>query len=654
MRYSASQTSLIDLFLAELSRLSDGHSTIINFNNTRQFDALLSHLELSFLEHSIAVPSVSTLEIILTLAARCPTSNWTHAAQIEGITSTDYMKLVNADYDATLFKTLLQQRSLGILRKYIDVLTDFDPKYHNLKGRDMEMIRLFANMETMFSKFCKSNDSPFPRTASVSVEPESEMVISDSEGSEKLLLDPTAFRRVKLPMRGISSLADVGSRISGLGETTQLFKDMPHLLAHATPEPEESARPKKKPKYEVDPLSRLQVYDDFLLSKKLSAHESYTLWSLLRWTFQCADNSTQYQRAGLFQSSQTSVHSIYESYEGVLTLLFDFLSIQRLNTSHTDLFTKLLSQLGRKQDWCERAVELVFSGLSIPTQDKPYPCFARESVLIKHDPNVHSTQRQTMVGCDDNQDSLRLRFQIICLLYTREVAELKKVDSTVREDDTSDKNGLQTFLELLVKKAEKKKKKGVKNLLQHVAAKLAQIKFEYLVGLFECAFPDRSNTFMIDLSNTILCQATSLKTRASYKAHDDTHKKVRSISNFLSSDFYSSITDDVTYKTFAEFESKWNRVLFVARWLLTHALTELRVDWEQTTEDVEVLGLAKEASIGADKLVLAHYAAYVDSKTEQSEDANFVLDVATAEQLKQRVSPSFAEVVTLVAYTKIA
>lgn len=628
-RYVDAQTRLVDLFLAELDNLNDGSASIVNFNNTRQFDALLLHLESSFVPSNFSqVPSTNVLHILLTLAARCPASNWTHqSAHMDGIgASTDYMRQVNLEYDCTLFKSLLQERSLEILQNYLNIVAGC---------RSAAADRLYANLESVFVVFCPATSgSFFSKARSVSEiedsphEPVVE-VISDSEGSDKLLemgLAELVKLRYNLPMKSITSLSELGHKTSGMGETTLLFKDMPHLLAQATPEPEEAPKSRgKRPKREVNALLRLQVFDDFLLARKLDPSETYDLWSLLRWAFSCADNSTQYQQF-LFNSAKTSAHVIYETYEGALRVMFDFLRIQRVrfrknpNPRKSDLLTRLLHQLGRKEDWFDRAVEFVFTGLSLRSNDKPYPCYTREWLLVKHDPASQVAHCKSKVEYNDNKRSCTLRFQIMWLLY-----------SQVDKD----------------------------NLLENLVPKLAQLKLEYLVSFFDCYQGEPStpllSEFMVRLCGQSIAEMTSIVEDCFYQSTDSAHSKVQLISKLVGDDYiYSCLKEDDTYKSFEEFEAKWDKVIFLLGWLLNRALIDLQSGWSDSTQDKQALALVTLRVTTADDHKRTHYCEFIDSRSEDADvrvdDMNFTLSAREAAELKKRSSMSFKQMVEFKFY----
>lgn len=128
-KYEVAQTELLDLFLTELSSIE---ITPQNFNNTKQFDLILFHLEHTFdrnlerrvnnenLHSALKVPSTTILHIIITLASRCPTSNWINNDSIlkSSISQNEYIQSLNLDYNNSSVKSPLRDRCMLILNRF--------------------------------------------------------------------------------------------------------------------------------------------------------------------------------------------------------------------------------------------------------------------------------------------------------------------------------------------------------------------------------------------------------------------------------------------------------------------------------------------------------------------------------------------------------
>ncbi|SGZ54882.1 CIC11C00000000798 [Sungouiella intermedia] len=640
-RYLEAQTRLTDLFLPELARATLPNLDV-NFNNTRQFDALLRYLELTLqVPTFMVVPSTNVLHILLTLSCRCSTSNWTHkVSSLEGIAgSTEYMKQVNADYDHTLYKSLILERSRRILEKYIQLIAEGD--LTALVGLNSHLHKVVLTLlPTSFMSFFSprkagSNDSrehikklkkaskadPEPELPASRVDllglPKQSVVefISDSEESDSILEveQPhevaSKYRQFGLPLRSITSLSDLGNKTSGLGETTLLFKNMPHLLANATPEPEETSKPNaKRSRVSANPMDTIHVYDEPLLAKKLQSSETFDIWNLLRWMFDCADSASQYQRF-LFNSSQTNVHCIYVTYEGFFKMLFNYFAVDCQNPSSKNRFLldRLLALLGPKQDWYDRAVEYVFTGLGIPTNSKCYPCYDRERLLIKYDPAILISRCKQVISFTDNHRSMELRWLILCLLY---------VHGHVLASNVED-------------------------LVANLTSKLAEVEMEYLAVYFRCFSMTIQNVpvellleFECVLVNLLLGEVTNLKF-PSWVQEAKMESNVKNVCETLTSErLFSSISDDLSYKSFAEFKDKWTKVEFLVSWMLNKMLMEVMKADLQTQFRI-ILKAARQADANSTRF----YYEFLESRSEdadiRAEDINFELSTEEVSNYKR-------------------
>lgn len=437
MRFIDAQTQLVDLFLAELAYL-DNASEPINFNNTNQFHSLLRSLENALGDPILQPPSTNVLHILITLASRCPKSNWTHDITNgdDGIeVSSLYMREVNTRYEHSLRLDLLSQRSVNVLRHYILILNkdEWDESTQRLHLNLFHVINLLCGGRRSSKLEFKPESAPEPEP--VELNPVAE-VIDDSESDtndDQISITATSdlvskYSLFNVPARSVISLSELSNKTSGLGETALLFRDMPHLLAHATPEPDSEPRSPEKPKPKKakvrrDPLEFLMVYDNHILAKTLNPAVQYGLWDLLRWALLCCDQSSEYQQF-LFNSSTTALHSIWVTYEAVFDIIFSFIHIQfkhGLLKNAVTLFLNLKSPLGSKIDQPDRLVAYVFTGLKDPVKDKPFPVYQRERMLIKNDPVTQmSRYKSEPTQYTDNHSSMRLRAFIIAMYYLNE------------------------------------------------------------------------------------------------------------------------------------------------------------------------------------------------------------------------------------------
>lgn len=443
------QTELVDLFLPELTQSNQGN--VVNFNNPKQLDTLLRHLELG-LQATVfnMVPTTTILHILFTLSIRAPSLNWSHGfSDRESIFTSEYLKQVNRTYDGALYREPLQRRAVLVLQKYIEII-----KKEQLTAVDL----LYARLEevVLCLVYISNTRAPFARLsriASLRREPEKEPedpyrsrfhaieVISDSEESdaiveaaESLAMDEFA---ILSDQKNVHLFTDPGNCASGLGEMAVLFKGMPHLLAQVTPEPSDSDDQKRKKVRSSPSVDQVQLFDDFLLCKKLLDPGPYDIWSLIRWAFYCADLSSQYQDF-LFNSSQSKVHEICMAYNDTLQLivLFCLLSMFHEKRFKPNLGRRLFNGLGSDLTLYDRAIEFIFTGLGVSSNDLPTPCYAREKILLNWDPVVQITQCKEPTIINDNATSMKLRLQLLLMLYANTANTLQNLEvfATVLRD----------------------------------------------------------------------------------------------------------------------------------------------------------------------------------------------------------------------------
>ncbi|PVH21090.1 hypothetical protein CXQ85_000055 [Candidozyma haemuli] len=538
------QTKLIDSFLAELEQLKST-DVPINFNNTSQLDALLTYLENADVHNFCSVPSVNVLHIILTLACRCPQSSWTHSkvSSDDGIeVSSSYMKEINDKYDNALAKDSLQQRSVNILNRYVDIISS---------NKNKNTHQLFKNLQIAIQPICEASiHFSRPRSRQYSSRDESPVIetIQDSESDEENIefvaeteTDLTSkYRHLSLPTKNVISLSDIGSKTTGLGEATSLFQNMPHLSAQATPEPEEhSPGPKaKKLKVERSPLEYLKLFDDHLITNRLMHSKGYNIWDLLRWVFTCCDDSSQYQQF-LFNSNNTALHGIWETYNSALSFMFRFLKEQLdycVKESKRSFLGTLLTQLGRSQDCYERLVEVVFTGLGLRTREKPFPCFPRETSLIKNDLCTSSSQGiRTKAERSDNIQSMKLRAQITATFLLHETNRFNKLEFVTQLSD---------------------------KLIQFEP----DIVFAFLHSLSNVQFVAESilHKFVLMIYNKLIINIVGSEDVAYHLMgySDSTMDKIEKLDQlFQSTDLYNGLVNDSTYKSMSEFQKVWDMAM---------------------------------------------------------------------------------------------
>ncbi|KAM9898250.1 hypothetical protein OXX69_009951 [Metschnikowia pulcherrima] len=656
-----SQTQHIDSFLGELA--SSATEKDINFNNTRQFDALVRHLEKTLkAPHFCAVPSENVLQVLFTLCARCAAQNWSHDAlhAVAGSTS-DYMKQVSRDYVSALGKATLQHRSTEILQSYLSLIySDGEDEAVMLLRRRLRAVLATLHKINIMSYFSAQKGvftmQPSarirePRRAKAKAHdvleppaPSAVEVISDSEDSDSIIDAPEVpeialkYHSLELPQKQVSSFSEIGTNTSGLGESASLFTQMSHHQTENAPTQEEPALPEcKRPKVEVPGWKRIRVFDDATVSHKLSATANYDVWNLLKWTFWCADTNSQYQTF-LFNSTATHLHLIYRANFDFLMLFFglghvDLLETLKENKLRSAVISSLLLTLGPKLEWHDRATEYVFAGLGVPTHDKPYPLYNRELLLTRNDPTVLNPRCKTASETDDNMHSMHLRVRILLLMF---------------EYETVSSDGWFTAGNSV----------GYMSLLGHVVRVLHKISLPYI------------KHFLTVLQSFIYTEAASVQPKVRRKLsrlavdiglgmlnaltdRDFTLDNAKSswasqVADMISDErVVQSMVDDETFKSIEDFEAYWQKVMFLAEWLFERALSELSVPLSREDHYIHQYVLARAKK--ADQLAALGWDEFLEKHTDEIDllpDGSFTLTREQIEQWKIRKESVFAALAT--------
>lgn len=410
------QTELVDLFLPEISLLF--LDCVVNLNNTQQLDSLLRHLELSTRVSTFnVVPSITVLHILFTLSIRSSSLNWSHDwARLELLVSSEYMKQVNQSYDLASYHDLLQKRASRVLHAYTELASEETAAAEMLHQRMESVVLSLLPAPDSTSDFPRIAKSKEPSEMQSCLSTNSVEVISDSEESDEIVDFDDSLVIPKSPSKTepkiLNSFTDLGSRTSGLGEIAVLFKDMPHLLTQPSPEPPESDRKWKRPRRQPS-LDEIRLFDDVLLFKRLQEPSHYSIWSVIRWTFWCAELSSQHQECFL-NCSQSQVKGLYEAYSSTLLIVVRFCELLYRRGATATLKNRLFDVLGFAAH--DRAIEFIFTGLGVATNDLPSPCYSREKIVISSDPVIHNSQcKERTVYCA-NAESMALRLRLLELL----------------------------------------------------------------------------------------------------------------------------------------------------------------------------------------------------------------------------------------------
>lgn len=335
---------------------------MVHLTNVKQFEDLLYHLESTFLandekggESYLKIPSIDIFRILITLASRCLSTNFTHgSASIDGlIANSEYIKNLNEEYENCIYKSPIRDRCITIMRSYMNLLSaskspiTVDMVYNLFLAALKDFIiqpKFFHIRGTLpKDKYLRSNRNP-ARRQETNIE-QSHDIISDSEEEPPSLVSNTSkdianevkkFQPYNIsPLRKNTGVfSSDNHKISGLNDSAVLFQTMPHLDSESeltSGSDGELISKKRKVRSNVrdkdSALSNIRVFGDYLISRQLNPiiNSPYNLWKLMQWTFHCANFSTMYQKQ-LLDSNSTNCHLIFETYAKLLRLIFDFLS----------------------------------------------------------------------------------------------------------------------------------------------------------------------------------------------------------------------------------------------------------------------------------------------------------------------------------------
>ena len=357
--YFQSHYELIDQFIPDLASCE---KKVVHLTNVKQFEDLLYHLESTFLandekggESYLKIPSIDIFRILITLASRCLSTNFTHgSASIDGlIANSEYIKNLNEEYENCIYKSPIRDRCITIMRSYMNLLSaskspiTVDMVYNLFLAALKDFIiqpKFFHIRGTLpKDKYLRSNRNP-ARRQETNIE-QSHDIISDSEEEPPSLVSNTSkdianevkkFQPYNIsPLRKNTGVfSSDNHKISGLNDSAVLFQTMPHLDSESeltSGSDGELISKKRKVRSNVrdkdSALSNIRVFGDYLISRQLNPiiNSPYNLWKLMQWTFHCANFSTMYQKQ-LLDSNSTNCHLIFETYAKLLRLIFDFLS----------------------------------------------------------------------------------------------------------------------------------------------------------------------------------------------------------------------------------------------------------------------------------------------------------------------------------------
>lgn len=513
------------------------------------------------------VPSTTVLHILFTLSIRAPSLNWSHEFSNLGLLVTsEYTRQINKRYDDALYHELLQKRATEILQKYINMIQEKKTAATDLLFvRMKDVILLFlvqpkprpsSKRQSKRPNYSTYGDNSFS-TPSLENITRAVEVISDSEESDAIVetehsLVLSEFVQ-NIDRKNVLSFTDLGNCKSGLGETAVLFRDMPHLSAKVTPETSDNDDNKFR-REKLSLLDQIHLFDDFLLYKRLQDSSHCTVWSLLRWCLWCADISSQYQKF-LFNSSQTKVHEIFDSYHDTLSLIVLFCLLDPSES----LIGKFFDCLGDDYAIYDRTIELLFTGLGITTNDPPSPYFAREKILMTSDPIVDNSQCKEKSAIDDNLTSMGLRLVLLRKLYQKHELDSERCKS---------------FVSLLGGKLQlvgnSNLKVFFKKVFDHVLTENLGLDHPESNGEL-----DNSYSSMI----IMLC-VSMIEQTAGIRLEKSSHYSTQQLLSIVSDDkIYTDFVRGSIFDDFDKFFQSWDKIVFLQHWLVEVILSkEPKVD----------------------------------------------------------------------------
>lgn len=420
-RYATRQTDFADLLLPELS--SDLNPNIQSINN---IDTCLTHLESSPIlfetktnYQEIRIPSENLLRILLTLAIS--KSMQSNEVRIHGLNNfDDYSRSDYAMYESLIEKTSLKNRSIELLRNYIQYINSnlHEPLaillYNRFKSVFGDLISLKESGLLNIGLASKTQQSSIDASFSISPTKNQSVVDQNSQSTD---IDETGEISDSEDEQPLKSFEDRDAEI-------QKYKlSRPNLNLPIEPSPiiKSPSRSRATTPQPAWKWYDILVFGDELITKRLNSRYSrYNIWLLINWTFFCSEKSCEFM---IDTNSDTSnSHHLYETYRDLLNLIFDFLIINFLNADKSPIIEKLLSHLSvSNKYWYDRLVEFTLNGLERHRYvTEPKLCYVRDNNSVSLDFQNYKQSKsvnQLYSNYSDIFDSMSLRFKILILIY---------------------------------------------------------------------------------------------------------------------------------------------------------------------------------------------------------------------------------------------
>ncbi|KAL6453070.1 hypothetical protein SBY92_000416 [Candida maltosa Xu316] len=635
--YQDYQSSLVDGLVSEITEDS------INLNSFKQFDELLTHLELPFTsshpidEKYLPIPSPDILRVLFTLASRSPSCNWTVSSSlVDSIpASPQQVKSTNNYYEESISKTNLNDRSINIIDKYLDMLSPNSKLYDNLmtfmsdfmdlpirktrlkdslpeKTKDiLTIMRESPKKKRGIDKSTETNDDDDDEEVS-----DSQSEFEEVTKHQDMSIEVNKFQNLPID----TNLGLIGNNMnqSGLNNPAVLFnKD-------ATPT------------VNIPKWQGIKIFDEHLLSTRLNPKlNDFDLWHLINWAFYCAgkpndDYDSTYKNCHIiYKTHASTLHQLFRLIEFNLITEFNALfstqeeekqgdalawlfkqsqqrrklAMDEISQSSTMLLSNLLKQLGYfRTSWYDRLVEFVFNGLTSTNKTIPPTCYEHEKILIKKDDKkIH---HKTFIFYNDNMDSMKLRFKITCVVhYWSMVFDPTSPDGIYRPSSQNE-NSI-----------------GPHVLIKEIANKFMYMEYDYWVEFYYSSLLDSDiplayrETFLVNLTSNLLNRLTGSTTWDFFLVpRDDKLSPEWRTSNFQlvlnwmkDKELYYGFIEDETYQSFAHFRQTWNKYNFILEWIFAFTLKAIvEVGYEDLIYKEELISRCHEMDILREKIYL-HY-----------------------------------------------
>lgn len=384
-----------------------------NHTALSQFDLFLFHISSSQVSNACYFPSNFALHMLMTLASRCPSINYTGNDK-KNNGKLHWHELLLLDQNGI---PSLADRAMTILTTYNQAIA-LDLKENVL----LKSIDIYRNLRLVLLTFLNDEIKAKKTNLTVNFLKYSSQTNMDSENSEKAIPGE------------ISDSEPENLLISRFPESKQSFDYKLNQLKHTIHEVSNEFIPQKKQKKDLSELFNVNdilIFSENLITFKLNPilNHNYSVLDLIQWTFSCG------VRGNLYSSSiiERRFHDIYQTQMAFLNWLFDFLQLD-FNTTRTEiieqrkahspynkkyglaypykkktLFFLLFLYLQNPDPNHGFFLKVVFHGLG--SFDEGHYCYERERQLVWGHESCKSSSEY------DIADSFKLRYKILFMMF---------------------------------------------------------------------------------------------------------------------------------------------------------------------------------------------------------------------------------------------